>query len=152
VAYCGAGAITRADVEAVVPESAEYSIFTLVDAVSEGNAALALQTLRGLRARNEPVHRILALLARQVRLVWEARLLMEDRDGHERLPREPDLTRLPPFVQNKAKRQAQRFSWPKLQRALRLILDRDLALKGVEGPPVDEDEALETLIIALCRP
>jgi DNA polymerase-3 subunit delta len=150
-AYVGDRAtITRDDVIAIVPESAEYSIFKMCDAVAEGQPRAALHILRGLRANNEPALKILPMLARQFRLVWQAKLLAEDRGGAERLPREPNLLRSAPFVQEKARRQARRMSWETLRRGLRLLLEKDLALKGVEGPPADEDEALETLIVALC--
>ncbi len=142
---------TREDVVAVVPESAEYSVFTLVDAVSEGRVALALNTLHGLRARNEPAQRIMALLARQLRLVWQAKMLLEDPANADRLPDEPDFQKLAPFIKEKARRQARGLSWDRLRQGFRLLLDKDLALKGIEGPPTTDDEALETLIFALCR-
>jgi hypothetical protein len=41
--------------------------------------------------------------------------------------------------------------WERIRRGLRMILARDLAVKGIEGPAPDEDEALETLIVELCR-
>lgn len=152
VAYSGNRAsITRADVVAVAPESTEYSVFVLVDAVSEGKAALALKTLHGLRANNEPAQRIMPLLARQLRLVWQAKLLAEDRSAADRLPTDPNFLRQAPFVQDKVRRQAARVSWGKLRRGLRLLLEKDLALKGIEGPPTNDDEALETLVAALCE-
>ena len=150
-AYVGTrNAVTRADVVAVVPESTEYSVFTLVDAVSEGKAALALHTLRGLRARNEPPQRVMSLIARQLRLVWQAKMLMEDRSAAARLPDEPNFLKMAPFLQDKARRQARNIGWPRLRQGFSLILEKDLALKGIEGPPIGDDEALETLIIALC--
>ncbi|HEY3265703.1 MAG TPA: DNA polymerase III subunit delta [Armatimonadota bacterium] len=145
-------AITRADVVAVTPESAEYSVFALVDAVSEGRVAAAMHVLHGLRAANEPAQRIMPLLARQMRLVWQAKLLSEDRHATGRLPNDPNLLKLPPFLQDKARKQAHRFTWDDLSRALRLLLEKDLALKGIEGPPATDDEALETLVVSLCRP
>ena len=145
-------AITRVDVAAVVPESAEYSVFALVDAVSEGRTAAALHVLHGLRAANEPAQRIMPLLARQIRLVWQAKLLAEDRHATGRLPNDPNILKLPPFLQDKARKQAHRLTWEQLSRGLRLLLEKDLALKGIEGPPATDDEALETLVISLCRP
>jgi DNA polymerase-3 subunit delta len=146
----GRGTVSRADVEAVVPESTEYSIFHLVDAVSEGRTADALRVLHGVRANNEPAQRIMPLLARQIRLVWQAKMLADERGAADRLPNEPNLLKMAPFVQEKTRRQARNMSWPRLRRGLRLLLDKDLALKGVEGPPVGDDEALETLVVGLC--
>lgn len=142
--------ITRADVQTVVPESTEYSVFNLVDAVSEGRAAAALHVLRGVRANNEPPQRIMPLLARQFRLIWQAKMLAEDRGAASRLTQDTNLLKQAPFVQEKARRQARQMAWPRLRHGLRLLLEKDLALKGIEGPPADDDEALETLIIGLC--
>lgn len=150
-AYTGErSVITRMDVQTVVSESTEYSIFTLVDAVSEGRAAAALHVLRGIRANNEPPQRIMPMLARQLRLIWQAKMLAEDHGAVDRLPLDPNILKALPFVQDKARRQARLMSWDRLRAGMRLILAKDLALKGIEGPPSGDDEALETLVIGLC--
>ncbi|HEY3412290.1 MAG TPA: DNA polymerase III subunit delta [Armatimonadota bacterium] len=143
--------ITRDDVRTVVSESTEFSVFVMTDAICAGNAALALSTLHGLRANNEPALRILPMIAWQYRLVWQAKMMAEDRTAADRLPREKNLLKMGEWNREKAAKQARMVTWERLRRAFRLILDRDLALKGIEGPAADEDESLETLIVELCR-
>ena len=150
--YVGpSGQITRADVEAVVPPSAEYSIFRMLDAVAGGQTGIAVATLQGLRGNNEPVQRILAMLSRQFRLIWQARLEQEGGNAVDRMPAEPNLRAQKEFTQRKARAQAKRFDWPDLRRAFRLILQTDLALKGIEDATTDDDETMEMLVVALCR-
>lgn len=147
----GRATITKDDVRAVVSESTEFSIFVMTDAICTGNAALALQTLHGLRSNNEPALRILPMIAGQYRLVWQAKMMSEDRTAADRLPREKNVLKMGDWAREKASKQARLVTWDGLRSAFRLILDRDLALKGIEGPAPDEDEALETLIVELCR-
>lgn len=143
--------ITVDDVHAVVSESTEFSIFVMTDAICAGNAGLALRTLHGLRANNEPALRILPMIGRQYRLVWQAKMMSEDRSAADRLPRDPNLIRMGDWQRDKFAKLARQMTWERLRLGFRLILDRDLALKGVEGPAPDEDEALETLVVELCR-
>jgi DNA polymerase-3 subunit delta len=144
-------AITEDDVRAVVSESTEFNIFVMTEAICGGNTALALQTLHGLRTNNEPALRILPMIAWQYRLVWQAKMMAEDRSAADRLPREKNLLKMGDWQREKASKLARKVTWERLRRALRLILERDLALKGIEGPAPDEDEALETLVVELCR-
>lgn len=143
--------VTVGDVRAVVAESTEFGIFTLTDAVGEGKVNIALQTLHGLRANNEPPLRILPMLTRQYRLVWQARMMAEDRSAADRLPRDANLLKMGDWARDKAARQARQISWERIRRGMRLILETDLALKGVENPAPDDDEALETLIVKLAQ-
>jgi DNA polymerase-3 subunit delta len=139
--------ITRDDVLAVVPETAEFTIWTLTDAVVGGKAAEALRALSKLRSQGQPAQLIIPMLARQLRLVWKAKMLLEMRDGQERAPLKPDMQ---DWQVRKTAPLAKRFTWKRLREALEVCLEKDLALKGIEGPPVSEEEALETLIITLC--
>jgi DNA polymerase III delta subunit len=143
--------ITVEDVRAVVSESTEFSIFVLTDAVCAGNVALALRTLHGLRSNNEPALRILPMIGRQYRLVWQAKMMAEDRSAADRLPRDPNFIRMGDWQRTNLTKLARKVGWERIRRGLRMILARDLAVKGIEGPAPDEDEALETLIVELCR-
>lgn len=144
-------AITVDDVRSVVSESTEFTIFNLTDAVGAGNVAAALRALHGLRANNEPALRILPMLTRQYRLVWQAKMMSEDRSAADRLPKDLNLLSQSDWQREKFARQARTMTWERLRRGLRLMLQTDLALKGVEGPAPDEDEALEKLVVELGR-
>lgn len=139
--------VTRDDVLAVVPETAEFTIWVLTDAVVAGKAAEALRALAKLRSQGQPAQLIIPMLARQLRLVWKTKMLLEMRDGQQRAPLKPDVQ---DWQVRKSAPLAKRFTWKRLREALRATLDRDLALKGIEGPPVSDDEALQTLVVQLC--
>jgi hypothetical protein len=47
-------------------------------------------------------------------------------------------------------RQARKFTWPQLYRAIHLLLACDLAVKEIDGPPRDDALALELLLAGLC--
>jgi DNA polymerase-3 subunit delta len=133
------------DVEAVVAHQHTDNIFKLMDYVGEKRAAEAFLCLRGLLLSGDAPLSILALLARQVRLVWQVK------DGLERGQSPAQLAkalRLPPFVVERHARQARRFSHEALSSLHGAILQTDLRLKTTG---LDPEKALESLIYRLCR-
>ncbi len=74
--YAGKGArITRAQVEELIPETRERSVFELTKAIGAGEVARALGLLTNmLRNRQSPLA-IQAMLLRQLRQIWRAKEL-----------------------------------------------------------------------------
>ncbi|MDN5345443.1 MAG: polymerase subunit delta [Clostridia bacterium] len=128
--YLGApGTITAAAVQALVPAAdAEATIFQLVDALGNRDATLAINTLRRLLARGEAPLGIVAMLARQVRLIYQYHLAADQGELATRL-------RLKPFVLQKVAAQARHFSLPAAGRALAELLLVDTGLKTGQGSP-----------------
>ncbi|MBX6377412.1 MAG: DNA polymerase III subunit delta [Clostridia bacterium] len=145
--FCGdAPVIDAPDVEAVVPASGEETVFHLVDAAVAGDVGRALALLRGLRRRGEPPLGVLALLARQVRLVWHARCLLATGVRRTELSRALNVH---PFVAEKAAAQARLYDDRTLLDALEACLQADLAIKSGTLEP---DVALDLLLLRLRPP
>ncbi len=146
--HAGPGArVTLADVEAVVPQSRQTVVFDLTDAVGMGDAARALAVLRRIfdeRAMPERAQALalVSMLARQVRLVWVARVA----GG-----RTAQVAKVPPFVARKLERQARRFDEARLRRAHEALVRLDLDLKGgSEAAARAPRLALERWVLETC--
>ncbi|MCX7924280.1 MAG: DNA polymerase III subunit delta [Fimbriimonadales bacterium] len=158
--------ISRLDIDMVVAPSQQAQVFKLVDAVVARDARAAMRQLRlmfqsGTRAE-ETAMKTLALIARQYRLLWGVRTLLQyqqpikqpqriDPEFARKLPKDPDvlqtLTRQA-FLQDRLQKQAEQLSLAQLCQAFHAIEEADLALKGLR-PSVNAAEIMERLIIRL---
>jgi DNA polymerase-3 subunit delta len=92
----------------------------------------------------EPPLAILALLARQIRLCWQAK------DGTMRGVAVPQLAQkmgVPPFVVKNYVQEASHFTESDLKRIHQAIRKADLALKSTGTSP---EILLEALVLSLC--
>jgi DNA polymerase-3 subunit delta len=161
--------IALADVQAVVCGEHESTVFELVDAIGQKDARGALSILPDLLPAGTAqgaAMPILAMIARQLRLIWQARALTEARvrlDGgrdipagwEDKLPDEHNVitsTSGRSFLVRKYTEQARNFTDNQLIRAMLAVYETDLALKGQTNERLDDRLALETLIVTLCRP
>ncbi len=136
--------LAREDVLAVVGKSREERVFDLVDAVLAGRAGQATDLLRDLLRQGESPLGILALLARQYRLIWQAR--------RARNPGElARMLSLHPYAAEKAWRQARVLGEGELAAALQAILEAEKAIRKGALPP---EVALELacVVLAVRRP
>lgn len=165
------GRVTPEIVRELVPSLA-MDVFALMNAVIDGDTARALSMLDGLIQRRESPMLILYLLARQFRLLLQARLILDTklispallharadafRQQIERIPKEvkqrlPDDSRLnllnqSPAVIRNFLFQARNFSREQLVEALRLILETDVSFKT----GLDQSQQLALLVLNLCR-
>jgi DNA polymerase-3 subunit delta len=152
------------DVRAFVAPPPEENVFRLLDAIGERQGQQALRLLEELLGGGEPPWRILTLLARQLRLIWQAKYLLEEGvalAAVERapeavtalLPQENNLPQLlarQPFQAGKLTRQARVFSWEQLQRGFDRLVKTDAAAKGWEEGVDDPVLGLELLVLDLC--
>jgi DNA polymerase-3 subunit delta len=139
------GAIDLPAVEACVTRVRSESIWALVDAVGLRDRKTALRATASLLADREPPLRILAMVARQLRMV--ARMKSALIAGAS----EADATRAagaPPFKARELAQAARRLDAGSLSRAFGVLAETDLALKGSKRPP---DVVLESAILALTR-
>lgn len=135
--------IGKAELVQVFSSLPEVSIFSLMDAVSERNAKKSLALLQRQISDGVYFTVILSLLIRQVRKLWEARLLMARGVRGKALAAPLGLA---PFIAEKTGRQAAAFPEGVLKRALLELIDADYLLKtGQAG-----EERLEHAIIILC--
>lgn len=163
------GARERVSAEDVRTVSAQFSqadVFGIVDAIGLKDSATALSLLEGVLpegADSGEYFRFVSLIQRQLRLIWQARYLRQERVRPGDKPPAEVAARLPEhhnFVEatggdkawlaEKFTRQAALFSDGQLARALDRVYQADLALKG-KGPKLDERSVIELLIAELCR-
>ncbi len=96
IAYCdGRNVVTAEDVAAVCAVGAEYRVFELAQTILSGRGVQAFEMLRGLRLDGEAPLKLLALLTRQCRQVYDAKIYLS-----ERVPQATIAARLgiPPFA------------------------------------------------------
>ena len=136
--------ISRQDLLSVFAGLPEVSVFALADAVSEQNAGRALALLRRELADGTYFTVILSLLARHVRQLFEARLLMAEGVRGRALAKPLELN---PFIAEKLGRAAQKFTDAQLRQALLELADADYLLKTGQGG----NELLEEIVIGLCQ-
>lgn len=143
--FAGKGqAITLSTVETCLCATRHHSIFELVDAVGEGKHALALGHLQSMLDHREPPLRILAMLIRHFRLLWQ---VWAGRAGGESQDSMIRSLKLHPFQGKKFWNQSRRFSEAQLTRSYERLFDADLQLKS---STFDAPIVLERVVLALC--
>lgn len=124
--------ITLAMVELLVPDSHESRIFDLTDALAQGKRVVALHVLHDLIGSGESPLGIVAMIARQVRLMIQAR----DLAGRGMNPMQVAAAmHQQEFIIKKTLAMAQRFSSDALERTLRACLEVDTDLKRSRMTP-----------------
>lgn len=144
--YVGEGGKVGPDaVAACVSHVRVESIWKLVDAVGARDRRVALAASGSLLADGEPPLRVLAMIARQLRI------LSRMRDALNAGASVPDAARsagAPPFKARELATAARRFDDAHLRRAFTLLAETDVALKGSRRPP---DTILQSAILELTR-
>jgi DNA polymerase-3 subunit delta len=159
--------ITLEDVKAVACRSADTDVFALVDAIGKRDTRAALDMLPlflPVGAPSGAALQILAMISRQLRLIWQARMVIEAGLRLEDLrDTPPALTGMLPenqhiissvkgrrFLATKYTQQARNFSDETLARAIEAVYLTDLALKGQTEEQMDDRMAMELLLVSLC--
>lgn len=137
--YAGANnSIERAAVEALVQPTREASIFALTDAVAQKQWAQASCAVTQLLQHGEEPLVIVAMLARQVRLLLAAK--SNPRAAAKELG-------VPPFVAENLLRDARRFAFAELLAGMRHVQLCDASLKSSSSLPAAA--ALQRLVFHL---
>lgn len=155
-------AITMADVEAVASRLPEDRVFALIDAIGAKKSGEAMRLLdETLAASPKPeyeVHRILALMARHFRMLYQLRFLTESgirlnaipEEIEELMPKESSVLLLADWQRTKLLSQVGYFSSGQLRRCLRGVLECELATKGLGAETASNRLSLEMLLVKLC--
>jgi DNA polymerase-3 subunit delta len=144
--YADDRSVTEGDVRELVTSIGLESIFTLMDALADRNGRVATSLLAKFVDAGEPPLRILALVARQVRLLAMTRFLTDRGASVSELNA---ALGVPPFVVQKLQRQARRFSTPLLVAALRRLAQIDADIKTGKA---EATLALDLFVCELCGP
>jgi DNA polymerase-3 subunit delta len=142
--YAGPGrSIDAPDVQLLVHQTHEANVFELVDALAQGQRSRALLALHVLFEQGERPERILGMVARQVRLLLQAKDALGQGQSPDAVGR---LVGLPPFPTRKLLDQVRRFTLAQLFAMHRRVLETDLQTKtGQQEPAL----ALELLVADL---
>ncbi|MDW8293332.1 MAG: hypothetical protein RML84_09605 [Anaerolineae bacterium] len=144
IAFANNRPISADDVELLVAEEVNANIFRFTDALAARNAAATWQEANALLTRGEPPLVIMAHIARQVRLLLQAK-----EHAHLSAAEFAKQIEVHEFVATKALQQARFFGEGELVQMLSLLLEADEAIKT---GATDELSALSLLITALCQP
>ncbi|MGN6105438.1 MAG: DNA polymerase III subunit delta [Kofleriaceae bacterium] len=125
--YAGQRAVTSDDVDELIADTRERSVFELTDAIGAGNRARALAAVASLCDQRESAVGVVVMLARHIRqmaLVHALRAANTPRNEWG-----PKLG-VPPFIVDKIASQARAYSPEALASAVRQLAFADRALKG----------------------
>lgn len=144
-AYAQGQPVTKEMLELLVRGSVAGNIFAFVDAVSQRNGKLALSLLEKERLAGSADLYLLAMIARQVRIVLQIRSLLEDNPNAALA----SSLGLHPFVVQKAEVQAKRFTLSQLLalHALLTRLDRE-AKRGLIDPALAVDRLVAEMVVS----
>jgi DNA polymerase-3 subunit delta len=140
-ARAGEPEVTQVDVDEMVGEAREASIFAAVDAVLERRPGVAMRLMYSLLEGGTSVSSIITMLARQVRLVLLAGTLRAGSVPQAEIGSRIGVTNR--YALEKTLGQASRFGKDYLAQAHRKLLNADLDIKTGK---LDERMALEILI------
>jgi len=141
--YADGRSVTAADVRAVVSYSRETAIFDLVDCVGRRETDHALRLLHWFLEEGEAPLYLLAMLARQIRILIQVSELQQQ--GRTQADIASRLA-LHPYAAGKALAQARNFTLDQLEAAHRRVVETDWAIKtGQAG----EILALDLLVVGL---
>jgi DNA polymerase-3 subunit delta len=124
--YASGSNIQRSDIDAVADPVLDARVFEMTDAISQKNFQKAAQVLSDLFLMNTEPIMILSVLGRQLRQLWSARLVMENRRG--------DIAQLwemrSSWQAQRLMNAARRFDLRWCRRAVVLCAETDLAMKS----------------------
>ena len=167
ILYAGKGeAVQDSDVRAVVAPEQDYNVYQLVDAIVGGDSAGALRQLRTLSTRKDKIEaqafsRIFPTLARQFRLIWQARLCLDHECSVtnpspavlDMLPSKPRINEERQWGQQRAVRAARRLTLRQIRIVFSELADADAKIKGLD-PAYTTNETVEEMVLrmaAVCR-
>lgn len=144
--YIPAGSPIRvADVEEVVATTRQHSVFELIDAVGSCNRSEALRLLSSMMALREPALRLLAMLGRHVRQLWQTCDLLSH--GTRGPGEVASVLGVAPFVAVRLIEQARRLNPRRVGRMHEAIYLTDRALKLSK---IEDERLMEQLVLRLC--
>ncbi|MDD4495852.1 MAG: DNA polymerase III subunit delta [Eubacteriales bacterium] len=120
------GMVRVEDVESVCIKSLKLRIFDLVDAVAYRRGDRALTILSEMLQQREPVSKLLFMISKQFRQMYETQVLKQKGEDKRRIA---EILKVPPFVASKLIDQSKPFSIDALEKVLKLCLETELNIK-----------------------
>ena len=138
--------VSAADVDEVVATTRQRNVFELCNAIGAGHRSRALAVVASMMANRESGVRVVAMLARHVRQLWSAQLLLQKRMSKFELA---SALGMPPFFVDDIMQQAQRLTPDALKGMHRALFVADTQLKSSR---LDDARIMEQLILSLTKP
>ncbi|PSL45043.1 DNA polymerase III delta subunit [Salsuginibacillus halophilus] len=120
------GTITSEAVELLAPKTLEDNVFHLVDLIAKEKVKEALQTMYDLLKQNEEPVKLTALIARQFRMMLQAKELGRRGYSEQKIA---GVVKVHPYAVKVARKQSQNFSEKGLQAILKELAVLDETLK-----------------------
>lgn len=121
--------IKNSDIDLVVERSIDDNIFDLVDAIIEKKKSTALEIYQELILHNEEPLKILVMVANQFRLIYQVKVLKEERNSEEVISK---MLGVHPYRVKLAGMKAVRYSSEELLNCLNQLGKLDLQIKSGE--------------------
>ncbi|HHU75332.1 MAG TPA: DNA polymerase III subunit delta [Firmicutes bacterium] len=139
----GKGIVSAELVRELVPGGSQGNVFQLTDAIGRKNMEEAVKYLDGIRAQGEHPLIILAMIARQFRLLFQLGSL-----GNKNYSRREILAllKVQPFLLNKLQDQVKNYTLHSIARIIFYLKETDVAIKSGQ---IDAEDALEQMILRL---
>ena len=131
------------DVEELTAQTGQADVFTMVDALANGNSRQAIGLLHRLLEEQDPLS-LFGMIVRQFRLLVQARELIDEGKGGQ-IAAEMHQH---PYVADKLAGQARRFNIAQLEDIYHRLLLLDETMKTSQMP---SDLALDTFVAELAR-
>jgi DNA polymerase-3 subunit delta len=125
--YASGRGIRADDVDELIAETREHTVFELTDAIGAADRIRAMTAVVALFDQQQSPIGVVVMLARHVRQMMMAQLALRDRVPRNELSRRLGV---PPFIAEKIATQARRFSGEALEHAIGKLARADWALKG----------------------
>lgn len=136
--------IMLSDVKATMASCPAVSVFSMLDALGGRDIKKAIMLLNSQLLTGEHPLRILAVLTRFVRQLWQVKIMQSEGLNSKMIA--PKLG-LVPFIAEKIARQSQNFTAARLKQALLDLDECDYLFKTGQAEPV----RLEMILLNLCR-
>ena len=143
-AYAKGHRVTREDIDAVAAPQLDAVVFQMTDAIAAGNFDRAAGVLGDLYHMQEAPIKLLAVLGRQLRQLYSARLAIEAKQGTAYLMEQWGMRSAYPA--EKLMQSARRFSLSWCRRAVVRCGEADLAMKSTGA---DAQDLLTGLLLEL---
>ncbi len=136
--------ISKQDLSEIMSAIPEISVFSMIDAVSQKQVGKALQLIgEQLHAGEHPL-KLISLLVRQVRMMWQMKEMLTEGYGSREIA---DKLGLVPFIAEKMIKQSRDFTLQTLKETMMALATADHHLKSGKANSM----ILEEIIIRMCK-
>lgn len=126
------GVISRADIESSVEENMDTNIFKMVESIGQGSKENGLVYMNILLNNGEPPVKILFMIVRQLRLIYQSKALLDKGFSTNDIGR---IMEERSFVVSKALKQARNLPYEKLKELYEYAAQLDVKMKSSQVSP-----------------